>query len=222
MAPANSREMCDSPPAGTAIGKKEPTRFVGVAGNCPGAGKDTVADMLVAAREEPHPGDARVVRRAFADPLRECLFLIHGVAPAESRTREGKARVLPDGDTVGRALQKIGAAVRNVVGADSWVRAAMRDLPEHNHLVVFSDVRYPNEALAIRERGGVVFWVERPEANPEEGGAPAKALAGRDPHHESEQLTPESAGADAVIVNDGTLEALGAKVFSLITEHDLA
>ncbi len=164
--------------------------LIGVCGNGAGAGKDTVANMLVQMLGG--------TRRAFADAVRECAEIFTGCTPEQTSTREGKETYLPDwGMTVGRMLQRIGTdAVRDGLHPDAWVMAAMRRLPPGR--VVFSDVRFPNEAEAIRLRGGVIVRVVR---------TPLPSLRdGRDRTHASETaLDPflVEHPPDFTITNDG-------------------
>ena len=62
-----------------------------------------------------------------------------------------------------------------------------------------TDVRFPNEAALIRAAGGVVWKVVRPN------------LALPVDEHPSE-TSVDLVEADAVLVNDGTLDALTARV----------
>jgi hypothetical protein len=99
---------------------------------------------------------------------------------------------------------------RNIVHPDLWVALAAQRVErclastfagkDPGPKVVFDDVRYENEVDMIRMFGGVIIRVERPD-NPHAVGAT----------HASEQgigtIEP-----DMVLVNDGTLEDLVAKV----------
>ena len=69
--------------------------------------------------------------------------------------------------------------------------------------VVITDVRFPNEAAAIRASGGQVIHISRDNTK--------VGLSG----HESEQTLPIMKG-DAVIDNSGTLEELYAKLDKLL------
>ena len=60
-----------------------------------------------------------------------------------------------------RLLQNLGVACREHLDPDVWVMAAMRKA-EHYDRVVISDVRFQNEAKAIRLVGGEVWRINRP------------------------------------------------------------
>lgn len=49
-----------------------------------------------------------------------------------------------------------------VLGETMWIDALFRDLSDYANFVVH-DVRFPNEAEAIRKHGGVIFKVVRPD-----------------------------------------------------------
>lgn len=124
-------------------------RIVGIAGYA-GSGKDRAADCLVALGYE---------RRGFADALKR----LAGAIGWDGRK-----------DDPGRALlQNLGVGARDILGADVWVDALMRDLPAR---VVITDVRFPNEVAAIRDHGGVVVRIWRPGVQPARGHVSETAL----------------------------------------------
>jgi hypothetical protein len=58
-------------------------------------------------------------------------------------------------------MQRMGTEVgREMFGENFWVDAAISRVPDGSK-VVFADVRYPNEADAIRSLGGEVWLVSR-------------------------------------------------------------
>lgn len=69
-----------------------------------------------------------------------------------------------------------GDTSRRALGADAWVDAAMRDVAAASHHVVLSDVRHPNEARAIKSRGGLVVSVVRPSLPPDTLPMPVEAF----------------------------------------------
>ncbi|MCX4687305.1 hypothetical protein OG401_23885 [Kitasatospora purpeofusca] len=171
-----------------------------------GSGKDTLGSWLV--REH---GFGRV---AFADPLKNALLIADPYIATDSRhgykhPAGNWARV---SDIVGefgweraksqrevrRLLQNYGQSVRGM-DPGFWVRAGVkvaRAVDASGKPVVVTDVRYPNEADALRAAGLRLVWIDRP------GIARMK--------HESEnQLGPED--ADHVLYNDSTTEALFAQ-----------
>lgn len=127
------------------------------------SGKDTVAEYLV----EEH-GFTRV---AFADPMRNALYRLNPMISIHDMTHVPLASAV-DGmgwEEVKSAsadlrglLQRMGTEVgRDMFGDDFWVNQAWKEAEWHED-VVFSDVRYTNEANSIRNRGGVVWRISRP------------------------------------------------------------
>lgn len=156
-----------------------------------GSGKDTVADHLV------RHGFARV---AFADPVRDVLLSINPLVTRDGlRIREAVAaqgwdtakRQFPE---VRELLQGLGEGVRTALGESVWVEHALRRLDALRGPVVVTDVRYHNEAHALRSRGFTLVWVRRP------GVGPANS-------HASETGIPVER-ADVVLTNDGSIQEL--------------
>ena len=163
------------------------------------SGKDTVADRLV------RHGFARI---AFADPVRDVLLGINPLVTRDGlRLREAVAaqgwdaakRQYPE---VRELLQGLGEGVRTALGETVWVDHALRRLDAIRGPVVVSDVRYPNEAYALRKRGFTLVWVQRP------GVGPANS-------HASETGIPVER-ADTVLLNDGSVSELHARVDALV------
>lgn len=183
--------------------------LIGLAGPAR-SGKDTVADIL----EEVTPG--RVERDAFADRLKLIAALALGVSvhPDDvgrsgirrwaDRFKEAESlAIIGPGGTVlselsGREfLQRLGAeAMRNVLGERVWIDAV--PFERDCDLLLLTDVRYPNEAEAIREAGGEVWQVFRPGVTRANG-------------HASEHPLPPTL-VDRVVANDGTIADLYERV----------
>ena len=96
------------------------------------------------------------------------------------------------GPEVRRLLQRLGTeAGRNVLWDSIWIDAAFADTRQGGNYVI-TDARFPNEAEAIRERGGRLFRIERAGVGPANSHASETSLDNYD--------------FDAFIHNDGTLE----------------
>lgn len=172
-------------------------RLIGLAGPA-GCGKSTAARVLR------RNGFARV---KFAGPLKAMLRAMlfeAGVASREVRRMiEGDLKEVPQPILAGRtprhAMQTLGTEWgRDCIAPDLWVGLAMARigaLLDDGRDVVIDDVRFPNEAAAIRSLGGRVVLVDRP------GVTPVAA-------HASEG----GVEWDACILNDGTRAAFEREV----------
>ena len=135
--------------------------IIGVAGWAR-SGKDTIADHLVK--------DHGYTKFSFATPMREALYrlnpkiTVNEVQSTPARIGvdvygwEGLKERSPD---VRGLLQRFGTEVgREMFGEDFWVNYALNSIPDGTKAVI-ADVRYPNEADAIKKLGGKVFRVKR-------------------------------------------------------------
>ena len=141
------------------------------------AGKDTVALHLAAKGFE---------MRAFADPMREALLRINPQLEVGGLFMDLRNAVEAYGWDVVKEkapafrglIQRFGTEVgREMFGSEVWVNLALKDLPGR---VVFSDVRFPNEAEAILARGGQVWRVTRPGVEATNGHPSESAMDGFD------------------------------------------
>lgn len=132
-----------------------------------GAGKGTVADLLVEQHDFVKESFANSVKDACATIFGWDRAMLEGDTP-ESRTwREQKdeywSRKLGKEFSPRLALQLMGTeAGRDVFHPDLWVHTAMRrcELADWNDYVI-ADVRFPNEIKAIHDAGGIVVRVKR-------------------------------------------------------------
>lgn len=122
------------------------------------------------------------VRHRFAGPLRAMLAALlecQGMGAEEIRERlDGARKEEPCDLLCGRsaryALQRLGTEWgREAMGREIWVAAAMAaarvDLALGRR-VVLDDMRFPNEARAIRDAGGLLVRIARPGVARPEGG----------------------------------------------------
>ena len=104
------------------------------------------------------------------------------------------------------ALQKMGAAVRDTLGVDTWVNRTINGWVAQGKLpTVITDCRYENEAKAIRAMGGTIVRIVRPGAG----------LKGEQGAHESERGLPDDL-VDIEITNDGSLSELAAEALKVL------
>lgn len=149
-------------------------RTIGICGPA-GAGKSTAAERLVERW--------RFNRVRFAGPLK-AMMLALGLDPAQvDGDRKEEPSALLCGRTPRQAMQWLGTEWgRNLIGEGFWIAAwqaaVERVSPDLNslsqavrgvRLIVADDVRFANEAKAIRDRGGLVIRIERPGAGSTSG-----------------------------------------------------
>lgn len=126
------------------------------------SGKDTVADYLVK-----NHGYTKV---SFATPMREALYRLNPkITINELQSTplqvgvdvydwEGLKERSPD---VRGLMQRMGTEVgREMFGEDFWVNYALNSIPDGSKAVI-ADVRYPNEAEAIKKLNGEVVRINR-------------------------------------------------------------
>ena len=167
--------------------------LIGVSGR-KRSGKDSFAERLTAVH-----GFTRV---AFADPMRELALALDPLISEVWRLSElvdafgwEGAKENPE---VRRTLQRLGTeGGRKVLGENIWVDTAMRTARAADGPVVFTDVRVPNEAEAVKTAGGVVVRIER------------QGLPTGDTHPSETAL--DDWRFDFIVHNDSTLEALHAE-----------
>lgn len=164
-----------------------------------GHGKDTVRQMLE---------ELDFVGLAFADPIRQMLRELlnsNGIDSAYMDERELKEAVIPQlGVSYREMAQTLGTEWGRALHPAIWLRLAdafiadCYDTDTFNTHFVVSDVRFPNEAAWVRERGGSIWRVVRP------GIAAVNA-------HTSESSI-DLIEPDLVIDNSGTLDDLRNQV----------
>lgn len=164
-------------------------KIIGISGKA-GAGKDTLAQMLVL--ELYRYGECKTIH--FADVLKTAASKATGIPRSTFDTQEGKASEIKWlGMTVRELLQKFGTAIREGVDPDFWVKSLF-NIYEDKDFIIIPDVRFPNEAKAIKDRGGILIRIERDGAG-----------AG---NHISETALDDYKEWDYVINNNKSLEEL--------------
>jgi hypothetical protein len=166
-------------------------------------GKDEFAAVLVEEYD--------FIRVAFADKLREVIYALNPIVLWDNDY--AKSDSVPDymplqwvineytwdnykatgwGKHIRVYLQRLGTeAGRETLWDSIWVDAAFANLPEDARVVV-TDMRFPNEADAVRDRGGLTVRIHRDGVGPVND-------------HPSETSLDDYA-FDYHVDNDGTLE----------------
>jgi len=153
------------------------------------SGKDTVAELLCL--------NYGYTRMSFAQPMRDAIYTLNPMVEGGNRVADlvdeygwDVAKANPE---VRRLLQVFGTEVgRKQFGENFWVQQAF-DKIEGNK-IVFSDVRFPNEAREIQQYGGQVWRINRHNHTPVNT-------------HKSEHAM-DNFMFKHVIYNDGTLDDL--------------
>lgn len=158
-------------------------------------GKTTVANMLVAM------GYFRVGFAAVLKDMCEAL----GV-PMDELTKE-----IPLEHLCNRSpryiMQTLGTEWgRDIIGDDIWLRAWGRRTADILS-VVADDIRFPNEASYIKDKGGLVYKIVRPNFD-----------VGTD-SHSSESLV-DNCLYHRVFINDGTIDDLLSQVMEALVEDE--
>jgi hypothetical protein len=115
--------------------------------------------------------------------------------------------------TVRKFLQTLGTeAMRDNLHENVWVNALFSDymtsgIPVYPKWVI-TDCRFPNEATAIKDRGGIVVRINRP-------------IAGALHSFHSSETQLDTWDFDYKITNDGTLEDLTAKVTEMLHRFNI-
>jgi len=180
-------------------------KLIGIAGTA-GSGKDTVADYL----HERY----KFARYSFADPIKAGVKAAFGLLDAHFTDRDLKEAPVEylNNRSPRQLAQWFGTEFgRNLVAEDIWIRMAdvrYRAYDEENQSsfggvfvegMVIPDVRFENEAEWIRERGGFVVHLVRPDV--------IKVHA-----HSSERGVAYVKGTDYVLMNVDTIDTLHERV----------
>lgn len=181
--------------------------IVGI-GHVAQVGKDAAAEALVR--------DLAFKRVSFADPLRDLALKADPLVTSATRTvntltghghfkwvvqglgYEDAKNTYPE---VRAFLQRLGAGARDVFGDDFWIEQALKKA-NGNPNVVIPDVRYENEAEAIRAMGGILIRIDRP----------GRVASG----HVSETELADWDGWDEVFENKSTVMDLQQNVVAFV------
>lgn len=141
-----------------------------------GAGKDTAADYFVQRLE--------YERASFAAPLKEIAKQIGWNGIKDERGRG--------------LLQDLGMAGRQY-DQDLWIKRAADQAPAYLP-IVWTDVRFRNEADFVRSRGGIIVEIRRKDVTPQ-----AEVHVSESEHR---RIRP-----DFIVDNEGTITELHAKLW---------
>lgn len=156
-------------------------------------------------------------RESFAKRLRSCLYTITGddrIFALDDETKNSLSTIKDaEGNyyTIRQLLQKFGTEVGRNISPNLWVDALMNDYIKaksdgYEEDWIVTDVRFENEAKAIRENGGILIRLNR--------------NTGFNDQHSSETALDNYKNFDLIIDNNGTLDELIDKVYNFMKEFN--
>lgn len=173
------------------------------------SGKDTVASILEAAY-------SNITRAAFADKLKDSAAAALKITREQLEDLKLYGEITVTGTTAGsdemmghtisgrEYLQYYGTeAHREVFGDDFWVEQVLDKPVTDGHILVVTDMRFPNEIEGVLNRGGIAVKIRREEAD-------NKPIL-----HPSEQTLPDEQ-FDYFLDNNGTKQDLISNVFEMV------
>jgi hypothetical protein len=170
--------------------------IIGFAGKAT-SGKDTAGTYFI--------DNYQFLHYYFAKPLKEGAKIMFGLTDEQVLNKE--KIIEPWGKSPRQIYQLLGTEVGRGIDTNVWVKNAQMFIKNAcGRSVVITDVRFSNEALWIREQGGVVVYIERDQPTIEEFG------------HSSENGLVDD-DIDIYIDNDGTIEDLHNKLGELVHER---
>ena len=110
-------------------------------------------------------------------------------------------------------MQLIGTdCFRDVIHPNIWVTSLFADYNENSNWFI-TDCRFPNEAKAIKDKGGIIIRINRQTSPSLDGKVFVNRLQRT---HPSETALDEYTGWDYVISNNGTFKELFIKLFEIL------
>ena len=171
--------------------------IIGLAGK-KRAGKDTAATYL--------KNEFDLQNFSFAAPIRHVVANILGLSHEDALESFGKETPVSwlDGITPRRMMQTLGTEWGRAIHPELWIRSLFKRMDaaekayERKHAkiegAVISDVRFENECRAIKERGGYIVRLIRPQTETSDS-------------HVSELALPKEL-IDIDVINDSSLSDL--------------
>lgn len=171
-------------------------KLLGISGR-KGSGKTSLATRITL-----EPGYGRVVRVAMAEPIKHIAVDILGLPPAlvygdddaKQQLTQYYAHDMPGFPrddysqlSVRRVLQILGTEIFRHMDSDIWIKTLFRRIATYDvDLVIVDDVRFANEADAIKRAEGKLVRLLRHHAN-------------RSDNHVSENAVDDYEGWDLVV-----------------------
>jgi Deoxynucleotide monophosphate kinase len=178
--------------------------LIGICGK-KGSGKDTAGAALV------EQGYQQIAFAGALKAMTSCLFRYLNLDPITTvKMIYGDLKEMPVPELGGRstryAMQTLGTEWgRLCIDKDLWINIAIQRAQQFRKAVI-TDVRFPNEAKAIQNAGGIVVRIYR-------NGCTV------DDYHPSE-IELDNVDADYTIYNDSSLETLLRKIKEIAKEYE--
>lgn len=175
------------------------------------SGKDVFSDYLLDAC------GGLAGRYSFASPIYRMLEVLLGELPTYVDDNgavqyDKNAIINPYDKSLRYMLQTLGTEWgRNLIDDDIWVFDALKYVTENTKTVgqfIFTDIRFVNEALFVRELGGVVIHITREQRDSIDNQS-----------HASEGMLPGNL-VDRVVRNNDTLESLQSVANQVYANYD--
>ncbi len=146
--------------------------------------------------------DWSIVR--FADRVKDLVCALTNCTRLQLEDEEFKNKPILYDYTPRQLLQLVGTDFgRNIINKDIWVDLTLFNYKDDSYWIM-PDVRFRNEAIAIKNLGGVVIRIDRESDSYD--------------IHESEVDMVDYTSFDYVIDNDGTLDDLLEEVHEAYTQ----
>lgn len=172
-------------------------------------------DMLTFVKrllKTPSPLGSIWYKHAYADKLKQVLSIILNVrveAFEDNIFKMSYSEIAkPEGGyyTNRELLQRFGTEVGRSISPTLWVDALFTSYSEDDHWII-PDVRFPSEAKAIKDRGGIIIRVDRETLSHD--------------NHPSETALDDYEGFDYRIDNNNDIEHLIDKVKGIMFQLNL-
>jgi len=163
------------------------------------SGKDTAAEII----KSEYPS---FQIKKFSQKLKDIASILTGIPSSMFEQQFIKDAEISGWGMTGREmLQKIGTdAIRDGLHKDAWVMSLFSDYHSNDKWLI-TDCRFPNEYAYVKDFGGMVFRIERPNVSPVNAHPSETALDGYK--------------FDATIVNDGDVDKLKQNILSIINQN---
>jgi len=168
-------------------------------------GKDTLGNLIV---QDCLSYGISATRVAFGDKVKSIAFELYSWAGLQageyydSHPEDREVALPAIGMSPREIWIEVGCKLREVY-PETWLEAAFAKAKDFEVLIV-TDVRFPNEVDAIRDRGGEVIKVERPGIKPS--------------HDQADSALASFDEWDAIVFNEVGIEGLEEIARELTTE----